>query len=481
MAIRFVLGLSAAWLLLCGTVTAQTSKQGAVVVLSFSGPRGDEARSAVERSLSDEGVQIIDVEKVERTVEELRADLQNPQGRQQIAAKHRIRAFVAGRVEAAGRRRFRVRMGVFSGEDGSMVGTAAIGVRRAALTEKLAATAAERLSAGLDKARPPEAEEAEEEPAGGYEFALDEVAPEEAEPEPKQEEEEEERPRRRPQRQRPKADEKEPSAVDEDEEEVPADEEEDDDASSPTDRSPLVLGGGLSFLGRSLAFKEKVGSLSDHKIQPNPSLLFQGRFYPVGLVKGGWMSHIGLEFRYAYMLFASSRKGDQEYETTAHDLRIGLHGRLPLGAHDVGLGIAYGSQSMAFEPADDGSAAGVPEYGYSFLRFAADGRVVIGEFAIEPYFALLLPTAFGEVERNEWFPHMTGLGLEAGALVRWALGGAVELFAGGGYRQWGLTFNPEPDDLRVTLTDDEGNEIGGAAGGATDRYISIDLGVAYRF
>lgn len=452
------------------------------MVLNFSGPRGAEARDAVEASLEADGVDIVDVGKVERAVEDMSADLQSADGRKQIAESQGIRAFVAGRVEPAGRRRFRVRMGVFSGDDGSMVGTAAIGMRRRGLTRRLEAAAAQELRGGLSKARKPSGGSSGSSGGGGgagYEFAIDEV-------EDVTDEVEEEEPPPRPQRpRRPRRREPEVAQTDEvdDDEEVPqsaeSDDEEDEevedtDTDASSARSPLVFSGGMSFIGRSLAFKDKVGSLSDHKIQPNPALLIGGEFYPLGLVDDNWASHIGLEFRYAFLLFASSRKGDLEYDTTAHDLLIGLRGRLPLGAHDLGLGIGYGSQSMAFEPAEDGSSAEVPEYGYSFVRFAANGRFVFGDLSIEPHFALLLPLGFGEVARNEWFPHMSGTGIDAGARAGWALGGHVELFAGFTYRQWGLTFNPEPTDLRVS-------RYGGAAGGATDRYVYIDVGAAYRF
>ena len=460
---------------------ALAQPQGPVVVLQFSGVGAEPARDAVIESLQGQGVDLLPLQQVQQTAGELGASLNRPQGRARVAAELGLQAYVSGNV--SGRQRLKVKLTVYSGRDGSRAGVANMRFKRGSMVPGLQATAARKLKSTWRRTQAPRG-------GGGGRgarrdddefFGMPAAAPA---PSARRNDEivepvEPRRPRRRRPQRQPEPNFDEPVASAGFDDEVPpgmgsdsswADEELGDSEGST--RTPLWIGAGLSFLSRSLRYNDAVRELSDHRIDPNPSAHVQARFYPGAFGGSGFVANIGLDFRFSYLLFASSQRGELEFDTTATDLRLGAHVRLPIGDHDLGFGAGFGNQEMGFEPADDGSVAGVPQYAYKFAYGLMDLRLVFGSFAITPRALVAVPFDFGEIASELWFPNTTGLAFEAGIQAELTLGEGVAIFGGAAFRQWGLAFNPEVGDAGFT-------EEQRAAGGATDQYMMLELGVGY--
>lgn len=421
------------WLVigLCA-MSSSALAQSHVVVLEFSGPRADQIRGDVVRLLDDRDVGLLELERANAVSAKLSVDLGDESGRLAVAREEEITAFVRGETEKQGKR-LKLTLHVYSGHDGGEVGTAEMNARPAALGKRLSRKIGSELQTLLAQTRAP-----------------DPIAPE------------------------PKA---EPVV---EAEEIQADS---DDAAEATESDTpasgkrpegLVVGVYASLLSRSFTYKDAVLSLSTHKILLNLSPTLSTQLYPMAFVSDGVLAHLGLDIRFSYLLFATSARDGQSYKTRSLDLRLGLRGRLPLGDHQLGLGIAYGMQSTSFGKGDDGSEAGVPDVRYGHLRIAGDGRFLIAGLWLQPALALLVPLSLGQIASTNWFPHASGLGVDASLHLAIPLSSSFEVVLGGAFRQWGLSLNPEPSDSSVIT-------LRRAAGGATDRYITADLGLVLRY
>lgn len=422
---------------------AGSAAQAQVVVLDFSGPRSNGARAEVVEALMKMDAELLPVADAESAAKSHSVSLDSDRGRQEVAAEKGIRAFVGGEVQRDGKR-FTLVVTVYSGDTGEAVGEAKVSARRAKLRKRIGARIGRDLGGLLDDTRAPEPREEAAEKDVDMDFDPDDVPRLEGD-----------------------------QAVDE--EEVASEDEEDEEPDAAGGKaSPLEVGVLLTFLSRDYSYKDSVLTMSNHRFLFNPAPALLLRVYPFAFGDDpGVLGHIGVDFGFKYLLFATAKRDDIEYDTNSSDLRIGLHGRIPMGEHELGLGVGYGLQSTSFGRGADGSDAGVPDVSYGHLRFGAETRLVFGAVSFKPAVALLLPLSYGDLASDTWFPHTTGLGVDTALHMGIGVADGIELLVGGTFRQWGFGLKPEPTDRGVL-------DYGRAAGGVTDRYFSADLGLMIR-
>ncbi len=149
------------------------------------------------------------------------------------------------------------------------------------------------------------------------------------------------------------------------------------------------------------------------------------------------------------------------------EFQVGLRGRIPLGAHELGIFAEYGKHK--FTSSGDESNPLVPDVDYSYIRPGLDGRFRFGEIMLGVHIAPRFLLSMGELDLEDvWFPGATGSGLDAGAEFGYSVLSSLDIVAGFDWVKYGFDFNAIPDDNPMV------------AGGATDTYISGRLGILYR-
>lgn len=150
------------------------------------------------------------------------------------------------------------------------------------------------------------------------------------------------------------------------------------------------------------------------------------------------------------------------------ELAGGLRARYPFKENEVGLALTYGRLVSGL---DDDGEAGVPEFAYGFVRIAADGTLRFGKLGVTGTLGARLPTGYGELAEREWFPRVSGYGMEAGLGVEYRLSKTIGLEAGGSLRRFVLNMNSRPADATGGVSE--------VAGGAVDAYLSGYVGVSF--
>jgi hypothetical protein len=235
--------------------------------------------------------------------------------------------------------------------------------------------------------------------------------------------------------------------------------------SRESDRPALDIAAGAAMFTRNFSYNDDLyqtlqGYSLGAAIAPAVSLtwapLFGGRVYLVGHIA---MS-VGLQ---------SKDQGGNSYPTQALAWGAGLGYRFLIGEKShVGLEARFERQTFTISGTASNPKPDIPNVGYSALaagvdlRFSLFGPVsLLGGAAYRHLFAV------GEIGSTAWFPHQSGMGLDANLGLGVALGSTVEIRLMGALQRYGFSFNPEPGDPRV-------------AGGATDTYLSGGLLLAFR-
>ncbi|HEX2689497.1 MAG TPA: hypothetical protein VHN14_22905, partial [Kofleriaceae bacterium] len=176
-------------------------------------------------------------------------------------------------------------------------------------------------------------------------------------------------------------------------------------------------------------------------------------------------AHIGLEASGQITYPIDSTRGSDSFRTSGHAFGVGLHGRIPLGKHELGLSVGYGQHAVEIADSDRGIDPGVPSVKYGFLRAGLDARVQLASALgrrIGGAYRLLL--GYGELGDDAWFRHVSGGAIEGELALRWTVAGPFALEASGGIWRYGLSLKPEPTDDSVT-------DFARIAGGVTDQSL----------
>ncbi|MBK9000763.1 MAG: hypothetical protein IPM35_34000 [Myxococcales bacterium] len=386
---------------------AKTGAKQRLVLAELSGPKAAEVRAALEKALG-KSPSLELVPEAEAAVARPE-EAQKPADRVLVAASLGASALLSGEVKVAGRTELTLR--VLNGKNGDDLGEVTLkgaglpGLRRAIdadLVKKLAPILAE-------AARPtPPREEAEEETL-------------EDEPAPKQ-------PTLRP---------------------------------SPLEAMLALRGGTRNFRYSDDLF----GALRAYKMGPTPAAFVAVRWYPAAHFEGGPIAHVGIAASFEQAFLIESQADGETYPTTAREWQLGLHGRLPLGALELGADLGLGEH--AFNVDDDPNFPVVPDVAYRFVRLGVDARYRAGSFSVGGSFGYRHVSEAGTVETAAWFPRLQVAGLDAGAFAGYAVIPRLDVLAGALYRRYWYSMNPEPGDRFI-------------AGGALDSYISGWIGVGYQ-
>jgi hypothetical protein len=423
--------LAAILVLACAHSAAAQSR---VVVRPFKGTGATRVRAAVVQGLGKaHGMQTVSNSETESAADSLGADLTHEAGRVAVARKLSLSAFVEGDVEKHGAST-EVSLRVYDGRDGTLLVSASLRARHAAIHGEVKKRVLSELGAALARAQPPSAEPAPEAPALKDQTKEPVVQTRPAPviaatPEPEE----------------------------------------------PSKRLPhaLELGAAVRVSTRSYSYGDALLKLGEHILQATPALRVEVRWYPAAHFTSGFASNLGLDLYGQMMWPVDSEKGSTAFKTTSTALGIAARLRIPLAAHQLGISAGYGGQSLAIADAG-GQDPGVPSVAYGFVRLGADGRFMLGRaLFLGVRAAYLLLTGFGELGQAAWFPHVGGGGLEAELSLGYEFSELVALNLGGGMTRYFMSLEPELSDPGV-------QNHGRIAGGLIDQYLYGVLGVTLR-
>lgn len=430
------------WAVLAVLCLASPALAQRVVVLDFEGPQSKRVRGQVTKALQNEGVDLVARSEVTSAADGMGADLSTPDGRVMVARELELSAFVEGEVEKSGRV-FDVTVRVYDASHGGEAGSFEISARRPKL-KQLSKSIWGALGSAIEESSVPEPEpEPELEP--------------EPEPEPLEEPEPEPEP-------------------------LPEEEDEADDGERPS-----ALLAALRFRGlmRDYGYNDDLLPLRDHSLDISGAGRLLLRWYPAAHFTGGFAANLGLDLRALYMLPVEVTRTTDDVKFTTNQIGFdaGLHWRVPIGDHRLGLLVGYGQHSVEVEDGESADEPDMPEdpdvpsVEYGMLRFGGDVWLALGDsIGVEVSGAYLLLVGLGEVEEELWFPNASGGGMEVSATFAYKLTSALQLQAAVGFTRYGLTLDPQPDDPGVA----DRSEVPNArvAGGASDTHPHGELGIA---
>ncbi len=252
--------------------------------------------------------------------------------------------------------------------------------------------------------------------------------------------------------------------------------------------SPLEARAGAAFVVRNFSYSDPVADSYEYALVPHsnvglPMPVLQVRWFPGAHFTDDLWAHIGLDLAFRRSLFGNTLILGDSFATTFQEILYGLRGRVPLGEHELGVGLGLGTQSLTVEgdngrPPDMAAAQEsdpgiLPDVTYYVLRVGLDARIVVEDW-LYLYPSLYVRTASlsndpGQIAEGRWFPHASADGFELSAAAGMNVTEELELIAGLEWRQYGFDMNVRQDEV---FTNSSGQQLNQAvAGGATDRYI----------
>jgi len=211
------------------------------------------------------------------------------------------------------------------------------------------------------------------------------------------------------------------------------------------------------------------GPISDYGLPVGAAAGIGLEYYPGAHVANDAFAHIGVQAEFHHSLFVESNgPNDLMYPTTELAWHAGLTYRVPLD--DAGSQIApelgAGHQRFRVERGglDNASPAGVPFVDYSYLRAGLSFRANVGDFVLGGHVAYMPSFDLGAIgsELGGGFGH--GVGASAVFLY------PIDL---------GFSFMAQLDARVFILDFDSSTTSRSAAGGATDHYIGLNVGVEW--
>jgi len=258
-------------------------------------------------------------------------------------------------------------------------------------------------------------------------------------------------------------------------------------------RAPFELD--LKLRGYSRAWEytgEPVGvrdpSASHRTLQPYnldfaPALEFATVLYPAAFFTDGIASNFGVMGSFVLGIATSTDFEQQipgttnklvtELKTTSQAWDMGVRGRIPIGPAELALFATYGSHSFILHGDEGGTGLAplVPDVKYTFVRLGAEARVRVAKFLAGGHIAPRILTSLHQIDLPYvWFPNAHGSGLDFGLMVGYGVLPYMDIVLNADFVGYGFDFNPMPADPLLAPV---------IAGGATDRYNSLSLGVKF--
>jgi hypothetical protein len=450
---RALIGSLVLWCAFSGAARAQTR----VVVFDFEGPRDvTHLRSAVVDLLEDHAVEVVSTKVANAQAKRSGAELDSESGRVRVGKKLRLTAFIEGRLERGKRGAMTLNITVYTARDGLNAGQMSLSAPKKQVMSELKATFWDQLGPAIRGETAP-VNEPEPEP----------IAAAPVQPQRQQ------RPAR-PQKPvaRGEATDEEPAEGEEPEGEPVVPEEEESHPSLAVNALDINLG--ARFGTRDFVYNDPLPGLRKYGMSVSPNLRLAVRWYPVAHFNDSALSNIGLDVRGEMLVGVTSKnRAGQKFETSAHNLGIGVRGRLPFRSAEFGAVIGYGVHAFSLDSTSKASPD-VPNATYGFLRLGLDARwLFFDPLYLSVQAAYLLGLSHGQIEDQVWFPHTSGDGVEADFAVGYAFTKLIGIEAAFGLQRYFMTFDPQPNDRGVR------NE-GRVAGGAVDQYVSGRLAMVIR-
>lgn len=451
---RALIGSLVLWCAFSGAARAQTR----VVVFDFEGPRESaQLRSAVVDMLEERAVEVVSTKVASAQARRSGAELDSESGRVRVGKKLRLTAFVEGRLERGKRGAMRLNVTVYTARDGLNAGQMSVGAPKKKLLAELRATFWEQLGPAI----------------------RGETAPvNEPEPEPlvQQAPVQPQRPVRQ-QQQQPVARAQGPEEEEQPEGEKPEGEPvvpEEEESQPSAAANALDINLGARFGTRNFAYNDPLPGLRKYAMSVSPNLRLAVRWYPVAHFEDGALSNIGLDLRGEVLIGVTSKnRAGQKFATSAHNLGVGLRGRLPFRTFEVGAVVGYGVHAFSLESTSK-ATPDVPNATYGFLRAGLDARWQFYDpLYVSVQAAYLLGLSHGQIEDKAWFPHTSGDGVEAELAIGGSISRLIAVEAAIALQRYFMSFDPLPNDASVR------NE-GRVAGGAVDQYVSGRVAMVIR-
>lgn len=257
-------------------------------------------------------------------------------------------------------------------------------------------------------------------------------------------------------------------------------------------KAPLELDVKMRVYSRSFEYTDLVGvrdpnshrTLRPYSLDFAPALDFAGIVYPAAFFTDGIASNFGIMGSFVQG-FATSTDFEQtipgttnklvtELKTSSQAWDVGLRGRIPIGPAEIALFATYGSQSFILHGDEGGTTsmpALVPDVKYMFVRLGAEARVRVAKVLIGGRIAPRILTSVKNIDlEGVWFPGAKGHGLDFGLMLGYGVLPFMDIVLEAAFTGYGFDFNGIPNDPAVAPV---------VAGGATDRYNSLSLGVKF--
>jgi hypothetical protein len=208
-----------------------------------------------------------------------------------------------------------------------------------------------------------------------------------------------------------------------------------------------------------------VGKPYGYQLKVAPAPFVNLGFYPAAFATRGLAAGLGIVGSYEKIVGTQSPDvTGTNVSTVAQQFEVGLRGRLPLAAHEVGVSATYGQQTFHVNGTDPGPGSNpmmpnstVPNVDYTFVGLTADARLRFSPFEIGAHIGTREVLDTGSLNKN-WFSTVKTQTIDAGVSLAYRLTPMFDVLGGVDLMRYAFNFNPNTNTV--------------VAGGAVDQYIS---------
>ncbi len=265
------------------------------------------------------------------------------------------------------------------------------------------------------------------------------------------------------------ADEPEPEPEPVDQEPEPADEPARSSGSLGVSRSVTRGNDGIALsvsmsgrvFSRTFAYNDDLfDALSEYEANVTPAVVVSADAY--------WKK-FGAAASMAYTRPFDSRTEDEvAFPTDTVGYTFGGRYRLLTGDLGATVGVDYGARDFNVDDAPSRAKPEIPDVAYRFIRAGLATQMRLGKkMSVGADAGYRYVLSAGEIETEAYFPRLSVGGVDATAWFGYDLASAWQVQLGANVERYFYSMNPEPGDARV-------------AGGATDQFVGVQLGLAYR-
>lgn len=234
---------------------------------------------------------------------------------------------------------------------------------------------------------------------------------------------------------------------------------------------------GIRMNQRAFTYNENISGGQKDLTTPGPAVALGAEYF--------FLPYLGAALNFEYTILTALQWEDptdqsvNTYPVVSLAWDVGLRGKYPLGPLQLGGGVSYGAHTFDISIGDlpDPTVAGVA---YTMVRAGVDATYAVNDMisvtAGGGYRHLL---GLGPLQ-VDYFPAAKGVGLDAFAGVAVALPWVAGLEARAMLNLRQYVFAMNSDDSDPDQDFDGNGRADYVAGGATDRYLGVFIGVGYR-